>query len=121
MKKKITLFTLFFGVLSVFAQQAPIKLDFNKSDRQEKEVHEPGYVSWVIQDCVDTTRVINGITFTLANGENSSGPSLKSHWYKAGLQTPYFARLVSDGVIVNGGDFDGGEIELTLEDRKSVV
>ena len=115
MKKKITLFTLFFGVLSVFAQQAPIKIDFNKSDRQEKEVHEPGYVSWVIQDCVDTTRVINGITFTLANGENSSGPSLKSHWYKAGLQTPYFARLVSDGVIVNGGDFDGGEIELTLE------
>ena len=94
------LFTLFFGVLSVFAQQAPIKIDFSKSDRQEKEVHEPGYVSWVIQDCVDTTRVINGITFTLANGENSSGPSLKSHWYKAGLQTPYFARLVSDGVIV---------------------
>lgn len=44
-----------------------------------------------------------------------AGPSLKSHWYKAGLQTPYFARLVSDGVIVNGGDFDGGEIELTLE------
>ena len=43
MKKKITLFTLFFGVLSVFAQQAPIKIDFNKSDRQEKEVHEPGY------------------------------------------------------------------------------
>lgn len=25
-----------FGVLSVFAQQAPIKIDFNKSDRQEK-------------------------------------------------------------------------------------
>lgn len=114
MKKKFTLLTLAFGALTVFAQQAPIKIDFNKSDRHESEVHEPGYTSWAIQDCVDTTRVINGVTFKLANGPESGGVALKSHWYKAGIQTPYFARLVSDGVIVNGGDVNGGEIELTL-------
>ncbi len=115
MKKRITLLSMAFGVLTVFAQQAPIRIDFNKSDRHESEVHEPGYISWVIQECVDTTRVINGITFKLAKGEESGGVGLKSHWYKAGIQTPYFARLVNDGVFINGGDIDGGEIELTLE------
>ncbi len=72
-----------------------------------------GYSGFVwIQQGIITWKLL----LTLANGENSSGPVFKYLiGLKQRLQTPYYARLVSDGVIVNGGDFDGGEIELTLE------
>ncbi len=97
----------------VFAQ-SPIRVDFDKDERALDEVHEPGYEAWVIQNCEDTTKVINGIKFTMANGEGSEGGGLKSHWYKVGIQAPYYARLVSDGLTVNGGD-GYAEIDMIIE------
>lgn len=115
MKRKITFVLSTLCVVGALAQLRPVKVDFDKADRGASEVHETGYEVWGITNCSDTTKVINGITFTLANNEEESGGAgLKSHWYKAGIQAPYYARLVSDGVIVNGGDVDGGVIDLTI-------
>lgn len=50
----------------------------------------------------------------MANGKESDGASLKSHWHKVGIQAPYYARLVSDGLTVNGGDMYA-EIDMTIE------
>ena len=85
--------------------------------RQETEVHESGYYAWQVVDCKTETRTIEGIEFTIATGAGSSAEYLKSHWYKAGVQAPSYARLVCDGLTVKGGD-SGGEIELTIKDLK---
>ena len=101
MKNRFTLFAMLLISTGILAQ-SPVKVDFDKDERALDEVHEPGYESWVITNCVDTTKVINGIKITMANGKESDGASLKSHWHKVGIQAPYYARLVSDGLTVNG-------------------
>lgn len=113
MKNKLT--SLFMALVSagVFAQ-SPIKVDFDKNERALDEVHEPGYESWAILNCADTTKVFNNVKIKMANGKGSAGAGLKSHWYKVGIQAPYYARLVSDGLTVNGGD-DFAEIDMTIE------
>lgn len=113
MKSRITLLIVALASVCTFAQ-SPIKVDFDMGGgRSLNEVHEPGYEEWVIENCKDTTKVIDGITFKVANGAESSGAGLKSHWYKVGIQAPYYARLVSDGLTVNGGD-DYAEIDMTI-------
>ena len=113
MKNRFTLFAMLLISTGILAQ-SPVKVDFDKDERALDEVHEPGYESWVITNCVDTTKVINGIKITMANGKESDGASLKSHWHKVGIQAPYYARLVSDGLTVNGGDMYA-EIDMTIE------
>lgn len=113
MKNRITLFAMLLISAAVSAQ-SPIKVDFDKDERALDEVHEPGYEPWVISNSASTTKVINGVKITMANGKGSDGASLKSHWYKVGIQVPYYARLVSDGLTVNGGDMYA-EIDMTIE------
>ena len=113
MKNRFTLFAMLLISTGILAQ-SPVKVDFDKDERALDEVHEPGYESWVITNCVDTTKVINGIKITMANGKESDGASLQSHWHKVGIQAPYYARLVSDGLTVNGGDMYA-EIDMTIE------
>ena len=91
-----------------------IKVDFDMNGRPETEVHESGYYAWPVVECKVETKIIEGIEFTIANGANSSGSSLKSHWYKAGIQAPNYARLVCDGLTVKDGE-RGGEIRLTIK------
>lgn len=113
MKNKLTLFVFILASVSAFAQ-SPLKVDFNMGNtRPLSETHEPGYEPWVIENCKDTTKVFDGVTVKMANGAESSGAGLKSHWYKAGIQAPYYARLVSDGLTVNGGD-DYAEVDMTI-------
>ena len=97
----------------IFAATPVVKVDLNMSGRQDDEVNEPGWTSWPVPEC--STAVANtyeGVTFTF-NRSGSVGASIKADWYKAGIQTPYYARLVCDGLtVVNGSS--GGAIELAI-------
>lgn len=58
-ENRFTLFAMLLISTGILAQ-SPVKVDFDKDERALDEVHEPGYESWVITNCVDTTKVING-------------------------------------------------------------
>lgn len=70
---------------------SPVYVDLDMNGRQSSEVTEPNYTRWVIDS--SATFKTGGITFSL-----SSSGTLKSNWYKAGVSSPSYARLVCDGV-----------------------
>lgn len=70
---------------------APVYVDLDMNGRQSSEVTEPNYTRWVIDS--SATFKTGGITFSL-----SSSGTIKSNWYKAGVSSPSYARLVCDGV-----------------------
>ena len=51
MKNRFTLFAMLLISTGILAQ-SPVKVDFDKDERALDEVHEPGYESWVITNCV---------------------------------------------------------------------
>ncbi|WP_225444251.1 T9SS C-terminal target domain-containing protein [Echinicola arenosa] len=85
----------------VYAQRPVVKVDFDFSGRKVAEVNEPGYESWVISE-------ENLVTHTFAGVDFSIRGDVRSNWYKAGIQAPYYARLSSDGLVGTG------KIEVTL-------
>ncbi|PXY43747.1 T9SS type A sorting domain-containing protein [Flavobacterium hydrophilum] len=96
-----------------FAQNPVAKIDFDQSGRQTAEVGEPDYTPWVITTNSDT-KTVNGVTFTLTR-VGDKGDVLGTNWYKAGISSPYYARLVCDGVTVkNGTANEGGQIEVKI-------
>lgn len=113
---KSVLFTVLYLLISNtngFSQNPIVKIDFDQSGRQTAEVSEPGYTPWVITTNSDT-KTENGVTFTVTR-VGDKGDILGSNWYKAGIQTPYYARLVCDGLTVkNGTANEGGQIELQI-------
>lgn len=83
-----------FAILQVQDVRAQVvKIDLNFDGRQESEVHAPGYSSWVISADQSDSFTESSITFEFVADGFSSG------WYKAGIQSPYFARLASDALI----------------------
>jgi len=76
------------GIL--FSQEPVLLVDLNVPDRQETEVNEPGYLPWPIT--ASMTKTIDGITFSYTNGTIDDG------WWKAGVQSPNYVRLASDGI-----------------------
>lgn len=99
----------------MFGQSLPIvKVDFDMNGRNANEVHETGYNAWTVTECLSDTKVFDGVEFTVSKGTKSEGTALKSHWYKTGIQAPYYARLVCDGLTVKDGEA-GGEIELMIK------
>lgn len=102
---KNTLYAAIVGTLcqSVYAQTPQIKVDFNQTGRPESGVNEPGYLAWPVDSATSISKTISGVTVTLTK-QGSNGSGLKSDWYKAGTEAPYYARLVSDGVTVDGGE-----------------
>lgn len=73
MKNRFTLFAMLLISTGILAQ-SPVKVDFDKDEQALDEVHEPGYESWVITNCVDTTKVINGIKLQWLMEKNLTGP-----------------------------------------------
>lgn len=97
------------------AQTPVIKIDLNQTGRPDAEVLEPGYTGWALPaTTVDTATLAlnNGVTIKLIR-KGPYGDKLNTNWYKAGIQTPYFARLVCDGVRVNNGT-NGAQIEMRI-------
>ncbi|MEP7095626.1 MAG: T9SS type A sorting domain-containing protein [Flavobacterium sp.] len=98
---------------NILAQNPVVKIDFDQSGRSTTEVSEPGYIPWVITTNT-ASRTENGVTFTITR-VGDKGDILGTNWFKAGIQTPSYARLVSDGITVkNGTANEGGQIEVKI-------
>lgn len=80
------------------------------SGRNTSEVTDPDYTAWAANASNKTLKVDN-ITFSLSN--TSSSGELSSTWYKAGIQSPYYARLVCDAAYIKDGDATSG-LELSI-------
>jgi len=109
MKKLFMALTFF---LLAPAMAAPILVDFDMTGRPTTEVTEPGYTAWAVAEAASATTTLSGITFTVSKS-GSVGSALKTDWYKAGIQIPNYARLVSDGLTVVDGNA-GGAIQMTI-------
>ncbi|HEX8015086.1 MAG TPA: T9SS type A sorting domain-containing protein [Flavobacterium sp.] len=109
----MALVCLSISTTKILAQNPVVKIDFDQSGRQTTEVGEPDYTPWVITTNSDT-KTVNGVTFTLTR-VGDKGDVLGTNWYKAGISSPYYARLVCDGVTVkNGTANEGGQIEVKI-------
>lgn len=119
MKKKFVKASFVIAILcitttKIFAQNSVVKIDFDQSGRQANEVNETEYTPWVIGSGTSSSYTENGVTFTVSK-QGDKGDNLGTNWYKAGIQSPYYARLISDGVTVkNGTNNEGGQIELKI-------
>jgi hypothetical protein len=82
----------------------PIKVDIDMSGRNSSEVTETGYNTWV--PSTTNTLTVNGVTFTLSN--TSSTGELSTTWYKVGVQSPNYAKLVCDGAYIKDGNNSSG-------------
>lgn len=115
--------TLLFSILtliatsSIFAQNPVVKIDFDQSGRSTAEVSEPDYTPWVVASANTDSKIVNGVTFTLTR-TGDKGDVLGTNWYKTGIQTPYYAKLVCDGLTVKNTTSttasEGGQIELRI-------
>ena len=92
-------------VSNAFAGSPVVKVDFDMSGRNSSEVTEPNYVPWVVTGVTSKDTTLSGVKVNVAGSGN-----LKANWYKAGVQSPSYARLVCDGVMVE----NGGSITLTF-------
>jgi hypothetical protein len=111
-KSRSYLFILFFSLAKVcWAQNPIVKVDFNMSGRPELETNDPNYTPW-IPEGTSSSKTINGVTFTLKKA-GSNGSALRMTYYKAGIQQPYYARLGSDAVYIDGGNA-GAQMELII-------
>lgn len=72
-----------------------LKVDLDFDGRRVEEVNDPLYKSWIIGEGDHTEKSFDSTKISL-NGK------MKSNWYKVGIQAPYYARLVSDGLVSNG-------------------
>jgi hypothetical protein len=107
------LFNFLFFSMFCFSQNPIVKIDFDQSGRQSAEVSEPGYSPWVVSTS-PSSLTSNGVTFTVTK-VGDKGDILGTNWYKAGIGSPYYAKLVCDGLTVkNGTANEGGQIELRI-------
>ena len=93
-----------------FAASPTIRVDFDKSGRQSSEVSEDNYIPWVVTDVTSADTTISDVTITVAE---ANGTAIATNWYKASVQSPYYAKLVGDGIYVEDGN-SGGELSLTF-------
>jgi hypothetical protein len=114
---KIALVTLLTSTGVLSAQNSPvIKVDLNKSGRQASEVNEPGYTSWYLaaDGVKQDSMTISGVKIKFTQVDEF-GTGLTTQWYKAGISSPYYARLVDDGIMVAGTNANAGaKIEMRI-------
>ena len=113
-KKQKLLGTLLFGMGFFTQAEATIKVDLDMNGRNSSEVTETGYSAWVPTTSNSTT--IDGVTFEMAN--TGSTGDLSATWYKAGVQSPYYAKLVCDCAYIKDGDQASG-LQLTISGLSS--
>ncbi len=89
-----------------------LKVDLDLSGRPSSEVTELGYTAWPVVAGATITNTLQGVTFTLARA-GANGTGLNGGWSKVAVDAPNFARLVGDGVTVEGGDA-GAQIQMTI-------
>ena len=110
----VAMICLIAPVNKIFAQNPIVKIDFDQSGRPKAEVNDPDYTAWVIASGNTSSYTENGVTFTISR-TGTNGDNLGTNWYKAGIQAPYYARLVCDGLTVKGATANlGAQIELKI-------
>lgn len=88
--------------------QSAYKIDCNVSGRRNAEVNEEGYRPWAMENGTVNSLSLDKkvrVTLTVKNGGQ-----MTSGYYKAGIQEPYLAKLVSDGLCLN----NSGELEMRI-------
>jgi len=110
--RHILVAVLFFTSFVMNAQTPVVKVDLNMSGRTELECNDPNYTAWIPDNATSISKTVNGVTFTFKMA-GSNGTALKATWYKVGVQSPNYARLVCDGLYVDGGAA-GAQIQLTI-------
>lgn len=101
--------------ITASAQHPVYKIDCNIAGRQDAEVLEPGYIPWTLPSTTKDTAILSltgGVQITLIR-KGPYGDKLSTNWYKAGVQSPNYARLVDDGFRVNNGNA-GAQIEMRI-------
>lgn len=71
-----------------------LKVDFDLAQRRTLEVNDPNYISWPISEGKQFDKTFGDIKVTVKGAINSG-------WYKTGIQAPFYARLVSDGIVAD--------------------
>jgi hypothetical protein len=95
-----------------------VRVDLNVSSRQEKEVNQPRYTPWVVTEAAMSDTFENVIVTMAKVG--SAGTGIETGWYKTNMQTPNFAYLSADGIMVDGivaghpSSAAGGQISMTF-------
>jgi hypothetical protein len=83
------------SALQVFAQKPTIRVDFNFNGRKEAELNEPNYFPWTVEAGTHDSRTFEGIKVEVKGAYTSD-------WYKAGVQAPFYAKWVNDGLVSDG-------------------
>jgi hypothetical protein len=95
----LSLFTGLFCTLQLgftaFAQHPVIRVDLNFYGRNEGEVHERGFFPWTVNSGTSSSRTFDGVKIELKG-------TYTSDWYKAGVQAPFYAKWVNDGLVSDG-------------------
>jgi hypothetical protein len=89
------------------------KVDFDILGRPSSEATEPHFTAWPIEAATTISNSFAGVKYTLAK-VGTQGTGLKSSWSKVAVDGPNYARLVGDGVTVDGGDA-GAQIQMTIQ------
>ncbi|MGO1243859.1 MAG: T9SS C-terminal target domain-containing protein [Sphingobacterium sp.] len=95
------------------SQTKPVlKIDIDQSNRRIAETNQTGYLSWKVKPGQTDSFTASGIEITFTKINSSSG-ELASEWYKTGMGSPNFARLISDGLTLKDAAV-GGRIEMRI-------
>ena len=108
-----TIVCLTMSVTTLFAQNPVVKIDFDIINQPTAQVSETDYTPWIVSTS-PSSFTTNGVTFKVTR-QGLKGDALGTNWYKAGIQSPYYAKLVCDGLTVKGTTAnEGGQIELRI-------
>ncbi len=102
------------------AQLPAAKVDINMEGRSTTEVNEPGYTPWYIPRVSSDTLVVSDVTFIIKATAPKDHTTMRCSWSKALVQSPYYMRLVNDGVKIDNDSLlaypdMGAEIELHIQ------
>lgn len=89
-----TMITFTLGASAQNQNTKSVKVDFDLAQRRTLEVNDPNYISWPISEGKQFEKTFGAIKVTLKGTINSS-------WYKTGVQAPFYARLVNDGIVAD--------------------
>lgn len=112
---KLLLFASCLSIPGIVTAQTPkpvLKVDLNIASRRAAEVNEFEYLPWAVKSGISDSFTGKGVKITFTK-KGTSGSELATDYYKKGVQSPYYARLASDGLMLSEGNA-GAEIEMRI-------
>jgi hypothetical protein len=103
-KLKIVVCCFLLLPLSILAQHPVMRVDIDLSNRREAEVNEPDFIPFPYVTGSQESLTSKGIKVSFKSG--IAQEELTTDYYKLGIQSPYYARLASDGLISKSGKIE---------------